>query len=124
MSEGKKRIVSSLLCQKLVSNGTPVLPNAFSVETLSESYNNSDSAIKDFLSPSQEDKDLAAITDADMINKDNVPDNEGVHKGAKRSSTADAHGEEFGKRAKIPEQPNPAMNLVSYGTVNIQYHYY
>ena len=119
MREGIKRTVSSLLCQKLVLNETPVLPNAFSVETLSESDINSDSAIKFFLSPNQADKDLTAITDADMINKDNVPDNEDVHKGAKRSSTGDAHGEELGKRAKIPEQPNPVMNCVSYGTVNI-----
>ena len=58
-----------------------------------------------------------------MINKDNVPDNEDAHKGAKRSSTGEAHGEELAKRAKIPEQPFPAMNLVSYETVNIHYHY-
>ena len=57
-----------------------------------------------------------------MINKDNVHDNEDVHKGTKCSCTADAHGEAHGKRTKIPEQP--AMNLVSYGTVNIHYHYH
>ena len=136
LSDKKKRDVLEKLCEKLVVNDTNInLPSDFTVENVSSSDIENDPVLTEFLSPSQEDKDLASVPDIEMTGEPeatiNIP----------RSSVTKEQGnrvnQSFPSTSKSAPLPNEGRNdensahrsssgmtLFSYGTVNFHYHYH